>query len=163
MINFEFKIMQESDLEQVLLVETSSHLTPWKANNFCDCLASNYWSYVFIDKESPKNILGHCVVMPGFEEAHLLNITIHSNYRRQGIAQKAIEALEKSCIEHSFSRILLEVRQSNIEAIHLYQKLGFQQIGVRKGYYSLPQENLLHAREDAFVMQKNLIIESICP
>ena len=161
MVNFEFKIMQVSDLEQVLLIETSSHITPWNANNFCDCLASNYWNYVFVDKESPVNILGHCVVMPGFEEAHLLNITIHTPYRRQGIAQQAIVALEKSCIEHRFRRILLEVRQSNIEAIHLYQKLGFEQIGVRKRYYSLPQENQLNAREDALVMQKTLITESM--
>ena len=49
MMNFEFKIMQEKDLEQVLLTETSSHITPWKANNFLDCIASNYWNYVFVD------------------------------------------------------------------------------------------------------------------
>ncbi len=161
MINFEFKIMQEENLEQVLLTEQSSHVSPWKANNFLDCIASNYWNYVFIDKGSQGNILGHCVVMPGFEEAHLLNITIHPNYRRLGIAKSAIDALEKTCLERSFKRILLEVRASNFEAIHLYHKLGFEQIGVRKGYYPMSKENQLNAREDAFVMQKNLMIEEI--
>jgi ribosomal-protein-alanine N-acetyltransferase len=160
MTNFVFKIMEEVDLPQVLLTEASSHITPWKAKNFLDCIVAHYWNYVFIDQYSTDNFLGHCVVMPGFEEVHLLNITIHPSHRRKGIAQNAIKALEKTCLERNFQRILLEVRVSNLAAIHLYHQLGFEQIGVRKGYYPMPQADKLHGREDALVMQKNLIFEN---
>jgi len=159
MVNFQFRVMHEDDLEQVLLTETSSHLTPWKALNFLDCIASNYWNYVLVDSISPHALLGHCVVMPGFEEAHLLNITIHPDYRRLGIAKKAIQAIEQTCLERNFVRILLEVRESNLEAFSLYQSVGFEQIGVRKGYYQLPLTDQQNVREDAIVMQKSLITE----
>ena len=156
MVNFQFRIMQEADLEQVILTEKSSHLTPWKELHFLDCIASNYWNYVLVDCSSPLALIGHCVVMPAFEEAHLLNITIHQDYRRLGIAKKALQAIEQTCVERSFERILLEVRQSNVEAVSLYQAIGFQQIGIRKGYYQLPLTHQQNAREDAIVMQKTL-------
>jgi [ribosomal protein S18]-alanine N-acetyltransferase len=159
MVNFQFRVMVEDDLEQVLLTETSSHLTPWKELNFLDCIASNYWNYVLVDCNSPYALLGHCVVMPGFEEVHLLNITIHQDYRRLGIAKKALQAIEQTCVERNFERILLEVRQSNLEAFSLYQAVGFEQIGTRKGYYQLPLTHLQNAREDAIVMQKSLKTE----
>lgn len=159
-VNFEFKIMEEVDLDQVLWIETSSNITPWKANNFLDCIAAQYWNYVFVEKDTRESILGHCVVMPGFEEAHLLNITIHPKFRRKGIAKSALEALQKSCLERKFQRILLEVRESNFEAIRLYHSLGFEQIGVRKGYYPMPTEEKLQARENALVMQKKLMTEN---
>jgi ribosomal-protein-alanine N-acetyltransferase len=160
MTNFEFKIMEEVDIEEVLLTEASSHISPWKAKNFIDCIQSHYWNYVFIDRDATVGFLGHCVVMPGFEEVHLLNITIHPSHRRKGIAQNAIRALEKTCLERNFQRILLEVRVSNTVAIRLYRKLGFEQIGVRKGYYPMPKQEKLHGREDALVMQKNLIVSN---
>lgn len=160
MVNFQFRIMREDDLEQVLLTETSSHLTPWKELHFLDCIASNYWNYVLVDCNAPFALIGHCVVMPGFEEAHLLNITIHPDYRRLGIAKKALQAIEQTCIERNFGRILLEVRQSNVEAVSLYQVVGFQQIGIRKGYYQLPLTHQQNAREDAIVMQKTLTIKN---
>ncbi len=151
--------MQEDDLEQVLLTETSSHLTPWKELNFLDCITSNYWNYVLVDCNAPFTLIGHCVVMPGFEEAHLLNITIHPDYRRLGIAKKAIQAIEQTCVERNFERILLEVRQSNLDALSLYQSVGFKQIGIRKAYYQLPLTHQENAREDAVVMQKSLYTE----
>lgn len=159
MVNFQFRIMQEDDLEQVLLTEANSHLTPWKELNFLDCITSNYWNYVLVDCNAPFTLIGHCVVMPGFEEAHLLNITIHPDYRRLGIAKKALQAIEQTCVERNFERILLEVRQSNLEALSLYQAVGFKQIGTRKAYYQLPLTHQENAREDAIVMQKSLNTE----
>jgi ribosomal-protein-alanine N-acetyltransferase len=59
-------------------------------------------------------------------------------------------------VENKLSRLLLEVRKGNFAAIQLYQHLGFEQIGVRKGYYPVPKASEPAGREDAIVMQKYL-------
>lgn len=148
--------MQEDDLEHVILTENASHAIPWKINHFLDCIQSHYWNYIFVSTQEPYQILGHCVLMPGVEELHLLNITIHPNCRRMGLATSALMAIENTCKEKKLLKILLEVRKSNTHAILLYEKLKFQTIGYRKDYYPVPFSNETNLREDALVMEKNL-------
>lgn len=155
MMPFEFRVMREDDLEQVLQTEHLSHLIPWTRINFQDCIQSNYWNYVLVQKGSSQ-ILGHCVVMPGFEEVHLLNITVHPQFRRQKIAISALNALEKTSLDRNIYKILLEVRQGNLAAITLYQQMGYQTIGSRKDYYPKSMLDKIALREDAVVMEKNL-------
>ena len=94
--------------------------------------------------------------MPGVEELHLLNITICPEYRRKNIASRTLFAIEETGLSKGYHRILLEVRRSNLPAINLYEKLGYQLIGARKDYYpSTIQGN--NSREDALVMEKVLV------
>jgi ribosomal-protein-alanine N-acetyltransferase len=155
MIDFRFEILSLSDLDKVIKVEESSHQFPWSKNNFKDCLDNAYWNYVLVDSSAKSNILGHCIVMPGVEELHLLNITICPEYRRENIASRTLFAIEETGLSKGYLRVLLEVRRSNLPAIHLYEKIGYQFIGVRKSYYpsGLHGDN---SREDALVMEKVL-------
>ena len=80
-------------------------------------------------------------------EADITSVAVHPNYRRKGLAQKLMEHFEAHLPDDTES-IFLEVRESNSDAIALYQKCGFEQLSVRKNFYTDPREN-------ALVMQKN--------
>ena len=77
------------------------------------------------------------------DESDVMNLAVHPDYRRQGIAEKLMEALEKGLRERESKSLTLEVRASNVSAIALYEKLGFQQVGLRKNYYRNPKEDAL--------------------
>jgi len=155
MMNFHFRIMSMDDVEEVLVIEECSQSNPWTQKNFIDCIHAKYWNYVFLEEHHLSPILGFCIVMPGVEELHLLNISITPALRRKKIAWRALEAIEKTGLEHGYSKILLEVRRSNKHAIALYEKLGYLVIGARKDYYPM-KESALTRREDALVMEKVL-------
>ena len=85
------------------------------------------------------------------EESHLLNIGIEKTSRGSGYGEKLLKKMITAAEVMGSKKIILEVRISNTVAYHLYKKLGFVEIGIRKKYYRLPE-----GREDAFVMSKNL-------
>jgi len=154
-INFQFRLMDKNDISHVCEIEVTSHLHPWSEKNFLDCLEQQYWNYVLFLESSPSQIVGHCIVMPGVEELHLLNITIHPDFRRQKIASRALSAIEDIGFTHHYLRMLLEVRRSNESAIKMYDSLGYVLIGARKDYYPMAK-NSTFLREDALVMEKFL-------
>ena len=86
--------------------------------------------------------------MVGVDEMHLLNITVAPQAQSRGHARFLIDTLIGLCAAHAASALWLEVRQSNLRARGIYERLGFTQVGVRKGYYPAP----LGQREDAVVM-----------
>ncbi len=147
--------MAVRDLDDVLAIEKRSHFAPWTQGQFSDSLDAGYWAYTLkklgLD-DAPDQTIGYCILMPSLDELSLLNITIDPDYRRQGWAEKILSVMEDQASQKNFRQVFLEVRASNQAAIHLYQKMGYEQVGVRKAYY--PAEN--GAREDALVMMKEL-------
>jgi ribosomal-protein-alanine N-acetyltransferase len=79
------------------------------------------------------------------DEAHITNIAVHPGHRRRGVGRLLMETLMKEAVRLNMERMTLEVRVSNKEAISLYKSLGFEEGGIRKGYYS-------NNREDALIM-----------
>lgn len=80
-------------------------------------------------------------------EAEITNIAVHPDFRKQGIAMKILQAMIKKCLETSTTLLHLEVRESNAPALSLYNKLGFKQDGLRKGYYSDGENAVLMTKE----------------
>jgi ribosomal-protein-alanine N-acetyltransferase len=154
-INFQFRVMEKIDISLVYEIEIASHLHPWSEKNFIDCLEHHYWNYVLFEENVPSQIVGYCIVMPGVEELHLLNITIHPHFRRQKIALRVLSAIEKIGFTHHYLKMLLEVRRSNESAIKMYEKSGYLLIGSRKDYYPMGSNDIF-LREDALVMEKIL-------
>lgn len=76
-----------------------------------------------------------------------MNLCVHPEYRRQGLAKMLLNHLTTVCKAESLACLLLEVRASNTAAIQLYERYGFSQIGLRKAYY--PAKS---GREDALLM-----------
>lgn len=81
-------------------------------------------------------------------ETDMMNVAVHRDYRRQGIAEQLIDTLVEQLKAKESHCLTLEVRESNIPAIALYEKLGFSQIGLRKNYYRNPKENALILRKE---------------
>ena len=92
-------------------------------------------------------VVGYVGSQSVLDGADMMNIAVHPQYRKQGIAQRLILELISLLQDRGVKSLALEVRSSNKPAICLYQKLGFVQVGCRPGYYRNP-------KEDAFILRK---------
>lgn len=70
-----------------------------------------------------------------YERSELIDINVLSNYQNQGIASKLLEFMLEDLKSNNVENITLEVRKNNLNAIYLYKKYGFKEVGIRKGYY----------------------------
>ena len=138
--------MTIASLDGVLEVELAVYPFPWTRGNFVDSLVAGYtaWTLNHLDGD----LIGYCVAMAGVDEMHLLNITIAPPARRRGHARRLLAELVQQCRLRQAARLWLEVRESNAQARETYRRLGFSQVGRRKGYYPAPEGR----REDAIVM-----------
>ncbi len=144
-----FEPMTDASLDTVLAVEQQAYAHPWQRSHFSDCLASGYQAQLLL---AGQQLLGYFVAMKGFEEAHLLNITVAPIYQRQGWAQTLLEALALWARGQGAKWLWLEVRSGNTRAIHVYKAQGFRYVGRRKQYYPCNAGE----REDALVMSRQL-------
>jgi len=142
------RTMTHADLPSVLAIERKNYSFPWDEDIFIDCFKVGYGCWVC---EEDNKIVGYSIMTMGVGEAHILNISVHPDEQGQGIGRKMMENLIEKA-KREAETMFLEVRPSNPGAIALYQKLGFNEIGVRKGYY--PAE---HGREDAIMLALELI------
>jgi len=152
-----------ADLDEVLAIESASHLHPWTRGNFSDSLAAGHWAYCirpqleqaikgsYLD---PQVLWAYCILFPAVDELHLLNITVAPSLRRLGIGVRMMSAIEAVATQQKMPRIILEVRPSNIAAINMYRDLDYEEIGIRKNYYPINPGTGL--REDAVVMAKSI-------
>ena len=161
-----FLPMQLADLDAVLEIESISHLHPWTRGNFTDSLAAGHWAYCIrpqVDQAikgsylDPAILWAYCILFPAVDELHLLNLTVSPKLRKLGLGSRMMSAIEGVAAQQKMPRIILEVRPSNTAAIHLYQALAYEQIGVRKNYYPLDAQT--GNREDAIVMAKSIKLE----
>ena len=99
---------------------------------------------VAVDGERVAGYIGSQTVC---DETDMMNVAVTADYRRQGLGEKLVLALEEELKAMGSQCLTLEVRDSNTPARTLYEKLGFRQIGLRKNYYRNP-------KEDAYILRK---------
>lgn len=136
--------LRQSDLQAITAIERDTYEYPWSSGIFRDCLLAGYTSVVL---ERDGEVTGYGIMSVAAGEAHLLNICVTKELRRQGIGQGLLQYLMERAQGFAVDRIFLEVRPSNKSALGLYDKLGFQILGVREGYYKARRGN-----EDAVVL-----------
>jgi ribosomal-protein-alanine N-acetyltransferase len=144
----DLRAMTEQDLDEVMLIELASYDFPWTTGIFQDCLSNNYTATLYVQK---KKILAYIVSQYIVDECHLLNICVRKSERGNGLAEKMVQSLMNQARMNDMGSIFLEVRASNKAAINLYDKMGFNEIGLRRDYY--PDTN---GREDALVLAKEI-------
>ena len=137
--------MAESDVIDVVSTERASYQFPWSEGIFRDCLRVGYICRVVIVDD---NVIGYGVMSVGAGEAHILNLCILEAYRCRGIGRRLLTYMVERGAAAGMSEAFLEVRPSNTAAIRLYQSLGFEQVGMRRGYYQA-----VGGREDAAVLK----------
>jgi len=140
--------MVAEDLDAVVAIEGAIYPHPWTRGNFADSLEAGYHCCVV---ECAGEMAGYTVVMIAAGEAHLLNLSVAAPWQRRGIGREALGFVARLARGYGATKILLEVRPSNMAAIALYAAAGFNEIAVRRGYYPAGD-----GREDAVVMQLDL-------
>lgn len=136
--------MTEQDLAEVLAVEAAIYSHPWTLGNFADSLRAGHQCWTW---RRGAELVGYFVLATGAGEAHLLNLSIAAPWQRQGLGALLLGEAMRVARAKGAERLLLEVRPSNLAAQRLYLRLGFRQVGLRRGYY--PAHD---GREDALVM-----------
>jgi [ribosomal protein S18]-alanine N-acetyltransferase len=148
----EFHPLTTDWLDRVLDIENAVYPHPWSRANFEDSIQTGYQMQVLTTPDA--DILGYFIAMKGFEEVHLLNITVAETYQRQGWAKLMLDALAVWSRGQEAQWLWLEVRGSNARAQHVYQAQGFKLVSVRQDYY--PKGPKANGREDAVVMSLKL-------
>ena len=143
-----YRFMKIEDLEDVLEVEHESFSIPWSREAFYNEIENNQFAFYLVAELEGK-IAGYCGVWLVLDEAHVTNVAVLPSFRGKGIGQALMEKLLELAMEHGAKTATLEVRVSNHPAQSLYRKLGFENGGIRKRYYTDNQE-------DALIMWVNL-------
>ena len=145
------RVMTVGALDAVLAIEVQAYPFPWTRGNFIDSLAAGYLARVLVADDG--ELVGYFVAMPGFEEMHLLNVTVSAGHEGQGHARRLLAELYALSASFSATAVWLEVRESNARARALYLREGFTEAGRRRDYYPAPAGQ----REDAILMTRSLV------
>ena len=140
--------MDEALLPGVMAIENVVYAYPWTEGIFRDCLRAGYCCWLMRDG---ARVVGYAVLSVAAGESHLLNVCVDLDYRRRGIARVLVDHLLELAERHHAEVVFLEVRPSNRGALRMYRDMGFDEVGVRGGYYPAP-----NGREDALVMARSL-------
>jgi [ribosomal protein S18]-alanine N-acetyltransferase len=132
--------MQPEDLPQVMEIESLSFPSPWSYPSFLQEL-NNPISRTLV-AESEGQVTGYLCCWYVADEVHTLNLAVHPDYRRLGIARRLMEEVLLKAGAEGIKTVNLEVRRSNLPAISLYRCLGFCQVGVRRRYYDNGEDAL---------------------
>jgi [ribosomal protein S18]-alanine N-acetyltransferase len=139
------RTMLEPDVSPVVAIERAAYQFPWSEGIFRDCLRVGYVCRVAcLDDE----VVAYGVMSVGAGEAHILNLCVNAHFRCRGVGRQLLRYLVDRARAAGMGEAFLEVRPSNTAAIRLYQSLGFEQVGIRRGYYQA-----IGGREDAAVLK----------
>lgn len=138
--------MTRLDLDGVLVIEHASFSSPWKREHFLQEIHSHL-SFPFV-AVCEGTVIGYVCMMSLFEEAQIMDIAVAPEHRGSGVGRMLVDQAIVVAREKGAERLVLEVRRSNVSAIKLYERFGFVEYFVRKGYYE--------GKEDALLMEKAL-------
>ena len=137
--------MRGLDVADVVAIERASYQFPWSEGIFRDCLRVGYVCRVVTVS---RQVMAYGVMSFGAGEAHILNLCVGEAHRCRGVGKRLLGVLIERASAAGMGEAFLEVRPSNTAAIRLYQSLGFEQVGMRRGYYQA-----VSGREDAVVLK----------
>jgi len=149
-----FNRLSSIEIPSVLSIEEQNSDDPWSqdqfttsienSNNLCYCLSLN------------GKTIGYLIAMLAADTADILNIGIDPDFKRQGYGTSLLNHLIEDLRKRNISEILLEVRVGNKSAIQFYKRQGFEEISVRKNYYTKNSKNQSH-REDGIIMRIKIL------
>ena len=139
--------MEIRDIPGVLEIERMSFSAPWPESAFLQEILKSYAYSRVAEKE--KKVIGYLCVNYVLDEGHIMNLAVHPDFRRQGIATLLMGEAIHELRRRGCDALYLEVRVSNYTARNFYERFGFGIAGIRKDYYTSP-------REDAVLMMGRL-------
>ncbi len=142
--DFFVKPMEEKHIDSVVLLEKECFSSPWSQQTLTQAMKANTKFFVF---EKKGTVMGYIGISCVLDEGYVTNVAVFQAHRKKGVATALVKRVLRLRDEIGLSFVSLEVRRSNQNAISLYQKFGFTQEGLRKNFYTSPQE-------DAIIMTK---------
>ena len=145
-IDIDIRTLGLSDLNAIEAIEQRAYRTPWSRSMFASELGKP--TSICLGAFEGGQLIGYVVNSRYVDAWHVMNVAVDPDYQRRGIATRLLERLFELTADDERRGYTLEVRVSNLEAISLYEKLGFERQGIRRGYYT---DN----REDALIMWRD--------
>jgi len=144
------RTMRHADLAAVLAIERNAFPTPWTPAFFEKELSTPFARLVVAvtQHDWQERVVGYTCRWRVTDEVHLLNVAVHPSWRGRGVGRRLMEAIFDEGRTTQARTVYLEVRAGNAPARRLYARLGFVEIGIRRGYYGVGQ--------DAIVMERRL-------
>lgn len=130
--------MSREHLSEVASIEEMSFSLPWSLESLELMLTEQASALVALED---GRVLGYVGMMCVLDEGQIINVAVHPDARRRGVGRSLMQAAEAYAKERGIVFLSLEVRESNIAARSLYSSLGWEEQGIRKGFYSHPVEN----------------------
>lgn len=131
--------MMTADVDAVTCMEAKVFTQPWSKESFLTEVKTP--NHIYLVAEDNSKILGYCGLWEVAGEGQITNVCVAPEHRGKHVATQMLEELLRKAKEQMVTAITLEVRVSNESAIHLYEKLGFQEAGTRKEFYTHPIED----------------------
>ena len=150
-VAIELRRLSLAHLGDIEEIEKSAYPTPWSRTMFASELAKP--TSICLGAFEGDQLVGYIINSRYVDAWHVMNVAVDPDHRRRGIATRLLERLFELTKHDGRRGYTLEVRVSNAGAIDLYERLGFERRGVRRGYYT---DN----REDALVMWRDAAAES---
>ena len=134
-----------SDFGRLFEIEQAAHSVPWSMGTLQNNQGERYLNLKLVQQD---HIIAFAICQTVLDEATLFNIAVDPAFQGQGLGYLLLEALIKHLRQKDIATVWLEVRESNQKARRLYERLGFNEVDVRKNYYPTPDGG----RENAVVM-----------
>jgi [ribosomal protein S18]-alanine N-acetyltransferase len=137
----EVRELEISDLNAIEAIEQRAYPTPWSRSMFASELAKP--TSICLGAFEGSDLLGYVINSRYVDAWHVMNVAVDPDRRRRGVATTLLERLFELTRDDERRGYTLEVRISNEDAIHLYERLGFEPRGIRRGYYTDNKEDAL--------------------
>jgi [ribosomal protein S18]-alanine N-acetyltransferase len=145
-VAIEIRVLELSDLSAIEAIEQKAYPTPWSRSMFASELAKP--TSICLGAFEGQDLVGYVINSRYVDAWHVMNVAVDPDHQRRGVATALLERLFEVTRDDERRGYTLEVRVSNEDAIGLYEKLGFESRGIRRGYYT---DN----REDALIMWRD--------
>lgn len=127
------------DTEEVLVIENEAFSLPWSGQSFLDAIQNENAVYLVIKED--ERVCGYLGMWYGGTDAEITNVAVLSGDRGRGFGKMLLAAAYDRARADGMEKMFLEVRVSNDIARNMYEKFGFEHIGIRKNFYEKPVED----------------------
>jgi ribosomal-protein-alanine N-acetyltransferase len=140
-----YRQMTPADVPFISRLESETFSMPWSAASFLEMIEKEDARYYVAEEDG--QLLGGCGVLMIVGEGNITNVVVAPEMRNKGVGTGLLQYMMEEGQKEGLTAYTLEVRVSNAQAIHVYEKLGFVSEGIRPGFYEKPTE-------DAVIMWK---------
>jgi ribosomal-protein-alanine N-acetyltransferase len=137
------RITDERDLDAIVALELESFTNPWSRETLLWELRNSDVTFLYALRLDSGVIAAFCVCWMLFGELHINTVAVAPAERRRGLATMLLRHVFAEAAARGVTRATLEVRESNLPAIRLYERLGFRVTASRPRYYTQPEEDAL--------------------